>query len=84
MAITKEFTTIHGIELPSAYIRVESVRLVTKSEISFSVCIYADQSKPMVECISAECAYDINGENPIAQAYSHIKTMHEFFDAVDC
>lgn len=28
--------------------------------------------------------YDINGENPIKQAYLHLKTLPEFADAVDC
>jgi hypothetical protein len=31
-----------------------------------------------------DCAYDINGENPIKQAYLHLKTLPEFADAVDC
>jgi len=27
---------------------------------------------------------DLNGENPIKQAYLHLKTLPEFADAVDC
>lgn len=33
---------------------------------------------------SYEFDYDINGANPIAQAYEHIKTLPEFEGAVDC
>jgi len=28
--------------------------------------------------------YDLDGENPIKQAYIHLKTLPEFADAVDC
>ena len=30
------------------------------------------------------CAYDINGENPIKQAYLYLKTLPEFASATDC
>ena len=30
------------------------------------------------------CEYGINGENPIKQAYLHLKTLPEFADTVDC
>jgi hypothetical protein len=29
-------------------------------------------------------AYDIDGDNPIAQAYLHLKTLPEFAGATDC
>jgi len=34
--------------------------------------------------VKHDCAYDINGKNPIAQAYDHAKTLPEFAGAVDC
>jgi hypothetical protein len=29
-------------------------------------------------------AYDIDGENPVRQAYLHLKTLPEFAGATDC
>lgn len=84
MALKKSITTIHGINIVDAYIRVDGLRLSSKSTIAFNACVYADSSKPMVDGRQVECAYNINGENPIAQAYAHLKTLPEFADAVDC
>jgi hypothetical protein len=30
------------------------------------------------------CAYDLDGANPIRQAYLHLKTLPEFANATDC
>jgi hypothetical protein len=30
------------------------------------------------------CPYDIEGDNPIKQAYEHLKTLPEFEGAIDC
>ena len=84
MALKKSLTTVHGINLADAYIRVDALRLATKSTIAFNVCIYADPAKPMVDGRAIECAYNIAGANPLEQAYAHLKTMPEFAGAVDC
>lgn len=84
MALKNAFTTVHGINLAGAYIRVEALRLSTKATIAFNVCIYADPTKPMVDGRPVECSYDLEGENPMEQAYAHLKTLPEFADAVDC
>lgn len=84
MAIQKTLTTVHGAEIKDAYIRVEAIRLVHKTAIEFNLCIYANPSKPMIYGTSVECGYDLLGENPMAQAYQHLKTLPEFSDAIDC
>lgn len=84
MALKNAFTTVHGINLSDAYIRVEALRLATKSTIAFNVCFYADPAKPMVDGRPIECAYDLAGANPLEQAYAHLKSMPEFSGAVDC
>ena len=84
MALKNAFTTVHGINLADAYIRVEALRLATKSTIAFNVCVYADPLRPMIDGRTVECAYDLAGENPLKQAYSYLKTLPEFAGAVDC
>lgn len=84
MALKISYTTHHGIVIPEAYVRVESIRFIGKSQIDFSGCIYYDPLKSVLESRQMFCAYDIAGDNPIAQAYTHLKTLPEFADAVDC
>lgn len=84
MALKNAFTTVHGINLTDAYIRVEALRLATKSTMAFNVCVYADRTKPMVDGRPVECSYDLAGANPLEQAYDHLKMLPEFADAVDC
>lgn len=84
MALKKSITTVHGINLADAYIRVEALHLATKSVIAFNACVYADPIKPMVDGRHVECAYALDGANPMEQAYAHLKTLPEFAGAADC
>lgn len=84
MALAKDIKTVYGVELKNAYLRVENVRLENKENIAFSVCVYADKSKSAIEAKPYACVYDIDGANPIAQAYNYLKTLPEFAGAIDC
>jgi hypothetical protein len=83
MALQKSVKTAFGIELPKAYCRVENVRL-SKTSMTFSVRIYNDPTLVWVMEEQKEAAYDLQGNNPISQAYRHLKTLPEFADAADC
>lgn len=84
MALQKTVKTNFGIEVVNAYHRVENVSLVTKEKMVFQVRSRMDAEHPVFDERPIECLYDINGENPIAQAYAHLKTLPEFSGAVDC
>lgn len=84
MAIKKTINTVHGIEVLDAYHRVESVSLQGKDAISFHLRGYADPNKPFVAEQVFSAPFDLNGTNPIAQAYAHIKTLPDFEGSVDC
>lgn len=84
MAFKKTVTTVHGFEAVDAYHRVENVMLVGKDKINFHVRSYKEPSMPAFNDQFAECAYDLNSGNPIAQAYDYLKTTDEFKDAVSC
>lgn len=84
MAIKKDTTTVHGFTVPGAYHRVDNVTIVGKNKIMFHVYKYVDASKPFFAEQAFESEFDLLGENPIAQAYAHLKTLPEFVDAVDC
>jgi len=84
MALKKTVTTVHGFEAVDAYHRVENVVLNSKDKITFHVRSYKESSFPAFNDQSLECAYNLNGGNPIAQAYDYLKTTDEFSNAQDC
>lgn len=84
MALEKSVVTENGLRCPNAYIKVEGVSLIKKDEVSFFVRSYADKNKhPFCEKIYY-AAYDLEGANPIKQAYVYLKTLPEFEGAIDC
>jgi mannose/fructose-specific phosphotransferase system component IIA len=83
MAISKTFTTEHGVTVEGAYIRVETVSLV-KSFAQARVSIYADTAKPFIQSDQVSFLVDLKGPNPIKQAYQFLKSLPEFSDAIDC
>lgn len=85
MALKKTTKTEWGIEVKEAYSRIENVILTAKDKITFHVRSYvSNDGVPFFTEKVFGCAYDINGENPIKQAYLHLKTLPEFAGAVDC
>lgn len=83
MALKKTVATQFGFDAKDAYHRVEAVS-VNKDTIQFSVRTYADPEKAAMFEKTFSCQYDLNGDNPIKQAYTHLKTQPEFDGAVDC
>jgi hypothetical protein len=84
MALLKTVSTVHGLQAVNAYHRVEAVRLESKTAISFHIRSYTATDKPFFEESVLSCAYALDGENPIKQAYDHLKTLPEFAGATDC
>jgi hypothetical protein len=84
MALAKTVVTVHGLQALNAYHRVESVALQNKETITFRVRSYTETDKPFFIDNALSCAYDLDGANPIKQAYEHLKTLPEFEGAVDC
>jgi hypothetical protein len=84
MALKLTKTTETGFESKDAYHKIDWLIIKNKTQINFVVKSYKDiKYIPFAEN-SYICDYDLNGENPIKQAYLHLKTLPEFADAVDC
>jgi hypothetical protein len=83
MAIKKFAKTSFGIELPNAYWRIENVS-VTKTQMTFKLRVYNTPDLPAFGEEDHTAAYDIEGENPIKQAYLHLKSLPEFSTSKDC
>jgi hypothetical protein len=85
MALKKSVQTPQGFSAVDAYHRVEGVQIHTKSTMTFMLRSYKDNSDlPAFEDRAYSATYNIDGTNPIAQAYSHLKSLPEFAVAVDC
>lgn len=74
MALIKTITTENGVTVQNAYHRVENVKLHTKEKIIFDVASYVDAEKPAFQREKFSASYDLAGDNPIAQAYVHLKS----------
>lgn len=84
MALEVNYTTSSDVTINSAYVRVEGVQL-SKEHASFVVCYYVSaSSKTAADRQVNSCSYDLEGENPIKQAYLYLKTLPEFEGAEDC
>ena len=84
MALSKTIETIHGFQALNAYHRVEAVSLINKEQISFHVRSYTATNKPFFVEQVMTAPYQLDGENPIKQAYSYLKTHDQFIDSKDC
>jgi hypothetical protein len=85
MALQKTVTTPQGFTATNAYHRIEAVRLSGKTQMQFNVYSHINAATiPFFAEGLFDCAYDLDGANPIAQAYEHLKTLPEFAGAVDC
>lgn len=84
MALKLTKQTKIGLNAVDAYHRIENIELQNKNIILFNLRSYVDVTFPAFDEKQFSCNYDLNGENPIKQAYLHLKTLPEFADAVDC
>jgi hypothetical protein len=84
MALSKTVLSAYGFQAINAYHRVEAVSLIGKETLNFHVRIYVAADKPFFAEQVLSCAYALEGENPIKQAYAHLKTLPEFAGATDC
>jgi len=82
MALKKEFI-FKGITLKDCYIKICSFQ-GDKTSMFVSLGYYANKENEKIENKNFSFAYDLNGANPIAQAYNHLKTLPEFAGATDC
>lgn len=84
MAIKKTITTPQGIEIENAYHKVGNVTLAGKTILIFNVYSMKNENANAFMEMDKSCAYDMQGDNPIRQAYKYLKTLPEFAGATDC
>jgi hypothetical protein len=71
------------IEIENAYIKALQVTS-DKENSSVLIQIFDNKKENKIDQFFKEFKTNLSGENPIKQAYLHLKTLPEFSDAVDC
>lgn len=72
-----------NVSFTGAYIKVGNIK-GNKDNISFTYDILDQKNGKVLTTKATFFEPDLNGSNFIQQAYSHLKTLEEFTDAVDC
>jgi hypothetical protein len=65
------------------YIKVSTIT-GNKLNLTATVTFTSQTTGAVVATKSYQFLLDLNGGNPIKQAYEHLKTLSEFADATDC
>jgi len=71
------------VEIHNAYSKVEQVVCPKNNMTIYHNSKKSSEGNTVLSNV-VNCDYDINGENPIKQAYLYLKTLPEFADAIDC
>jgi hypothetical protein len=72
-----------NIEFNNAYIKIKNFN-GDKNRILFFTKTLNEKDGELITESAYDFDYNINGENPIKQAYLHLKTLPEFAGATDC
>lgn len=79
----KQTMAFSGLQIPDAYLRLARVEVKGKTEMFAVLSVQVAAGSPSIFFTGYDCPYDLAGDNPLAQAYSHLKTLPDFATAVD-
>lgn len=72
------------VEIPNAYIKIPKVECSKESSIYFIEIKKNKETNSSLQTSVKNFGFDLSSsENPIKQAYLHLKTLPEFSDATD-
>lgn len=87
MALKKSITLTSNfgdeVVFPNAYIKVAELK-GDKNLMSVEVFYFKEQGDKYLQKMQTSFVPSLEGNNFIAQAYEHLKTLPEFADATDC
>jgi hypothetical protein len=72
-----------GIPINNAYIRIWRYE-GDKEKMHFEAGVHASKDAEMITSQGYRISLNLDGANPIKQAYEYLKSLPEFSDAVDC
>jgi hypothetical protein len=81
----KKTVEFKGLTVTDAYNRVSALTILPgNTRMEFGVFAMANPESAPFFSFSEEAEYDIEGDNPIKQAYEHLKALDRFQGAEDC
>lgn len=84
MALSKA-TQFRGITVEGAYLTVDRPLISSdKQRIGFTLLVRVQAGDEPIHGDSYQCPYDLDGPNDFIQAYTYLKTLPEFAEAIDC
>jgi hypothetical protein len=87
MALTKTITLVNNFQefsiFENAYLKVTSFS-GSKETISFNLGAFKEKNGVLLQKQEFVIPHDLEGFNPLKQAYEHLKSLPEFSDAIDC
>lgn len=87
MALTKSVSLQNNFgdtsTFENAYLKVVAVG-GSKQTFAFELDTLKEKNGQVLDKQVFPLAYDLDGPNPIKQAYEYLKTLPEFADAVEC
>ena len=87
MALTKTITLVNNFQefsiFEDAYLKVTSFS-GSKETVSFDLSAFKEKGGVLLQKQDYVFAIDLEGSNPIKQAYEYLKTLPELADATDC
>lgn len=81
VSLTTNFNTEAIFE--NAYINVNNIK-IDKTYATAVFYIFKKKNGQLLNQKVYSFEYDLEGPNPIKQAYLHLKTLPEFANAIDC
>lgn len=74
-----------GVVVENCYCKVESLDNLDKQMMIINIIYKVDEkAESTFNPERKSIPYNINGENPFVQAYTHLKGLEDFKDAKDC
>lgn len=91
MALQKTLTLNNGISLTDAYIKIIGLDIPSAADIGgqkkrfalVRTSIQANASGSLIQLHTCDFEVSMSGDNFLAQAYTHLKTLPEFAGAAD-
>jgi hypothetical protein len=84
MALLCTSSNVWGFVEIQACVRVEAIASLSRDSMTAMVCWHADRNREPYDRKMIAMPYDLSGDNPIRQAYLHLKSLPEFAGATDC
>lgn len=54
-----------------------------QTTLSFGLAYRVSESDPLLNSETYSCPYDLTGPDPFTQAYNFIKSLNQFYNAID-